>query len=57
VPSRPLWTVDDAARYLQVSSRTIRRRIADRTLPVVRLGRVVRLHPDDVVEALEGRRS
>jgi excisionase family DNA binding protein len=43
---RPLWTIDDAARYLRVSTRTIRRRVADGTIPAIRLGGLVRFNPD-----------
>jgi excisionase family DNA binding protein len=35
--------IAEAARMLDVSERTIRRRIRDGTLPIVRLGRLVRI--------------
>ena len=38
-----LFTVNQIARQALVCERTIRRRIADGTLPVVRLGRAVRI--------------
>jgi excisionase family DNA binding protein len=55
VALRPLWTVDDLARYLRVSKRTITRRVADGSLPAVRTGRLVRFDPERVVEALADR--
>jgi len=38
-----LWTVDQLAELWQISPRSIRRMIADGRLPVVRLGRAVRI--------------
>lgn len=46
---RRLWTVRQLAEAWQVSERTIRRMIADGRLPVVRLGRAVRI-PGKAVE-------
>lgn len=37
-----------AAEYLNVSTRTIRRRIADGTLPAYRVGRLVKINPEDL---------
>jgi excisionase family DNA binding protein len=42
-PLERLLTVDQLAELWQISSRTIRRMIADGRLPVVRLGRAVRI--------------
>lgn len=51
MPSRrdPLMTVNQLAERWQVSERTIRRMIADGRLPVVRIGRAVRI-PGKAVE-------
>jgi excisionase family DNA binding protein len=38
-----LLTVDQLAELWQISSRTVRRMIADGRLPIVRLGRAVRI--------------
>lgn len=43
----PLLTVGDVAGEFQVSARTVRRWIADGDLPVVRIGRLVRIRPRD----------
>jgi len=43
----------DAAAVLGCSPRTLRRRVADGTLPVQRLGRLVRFDPADLLAALE----
>ena len=40
---RPLMTASEVAELLQVSLRTVRRLIADGTLPVARVGRSVRI--------------
>ncbi len=43
-----LLTVDDVAEMWQVSPRTVRRMIAAGRIPVIRLGRAVRVHPSAV---------
>lgn len=43
-----LLTVADVAAALKVSERAVRRWIADGDLPVVRLGRAVRIRPPDL---------
>lgn len=45
------WTlsVPDAARLLNVSADTIRRRIADGTLPAVRVGKLLRVRGDQLL--------
>ena len=40
---KPLMTASEVAELLQVSLRTVRRLIADGTLPVARVGRSVRI--------------
>jgi excisionase family DNA binding protein len=47
-----LWTVDEVADYLRASPRTVHRRIADGTIPVVRIGGLLRFRPDAVAAAL-----
>lgn len=49
-PSPPaLLTIADAAAYLGVHTRTVRRRIEDGTLTAYRVGpRLIRLHADQV---------
>ena len=50
-PLRPLLTVPEVAALLRLSPRSIRRLIDDGRLPIVRLGRAIRIRPQDV-EAL-----
>ena len=52
-PVEPLYTVEEVADRLNVSIRTVRRRIKDKTLPIVRFGRLVRIRPE-VLAALIG---
>lgn len=40
-----LLTVSEYARIRDCSEKTVRRRIAEGKLPVVRTGRLVRIHP------------
>ena len=40
-----LLTVDELAECWRVSPRTIRRKIAQNQIPVIRIGRSVRIHP------------
>jgi excisionase family DNA binding protein len=55
VPRVGLLTVADVAELLQLSSRTIRRLIADRKLAVVRIGRAVRVRAEAVEALLSGQ--
>jgi excisionase family DNA binding protein len=48
---RPLLTVAEVGELLRLSPRQVRRFIADGRLRVVRLGRAIRIRPQDV-EAL-----
>lgn len=45
---RRLVSLDSAAAQLDVSPRTIRRRINDGTIPGYRIGRLLRVDPDDL---------
>ena len=42
---------------LGISSKTIDRRIRNGELPVIRDGRIIRVHPDDLERYLAARRS
>jgi excisionase family DNA binding protein len=44
LPER-LLTVDQLADIWQVSARTIRRMIKQKRIPIVRIGRTIRIHP------------
>lgn len=48
VQSRPLQTVRQTAQRIGASERSVRRWIAAGQLPVIRLGRAVRIDPDRV---------
>jgi excisionase family DNA binding protein len=43
-----LLTIEEAAGMLNLSVRTLRRRIGQGALPVIRDGRIVRIQPDDL---------
>jgi excisionase family DNA binding protein len=43
-----LLTVTDVAEALQLSTRTVRRMIAKKQIPIIRLGRSVRVHPSAI---------
>jgi excisionase family DNA binding protein len=47
-PPVKLLTVADAALFMNLSTRTVRRLIAKHGLPVIRCGRSVRIHPVDL---------
>ena len=44
----PLLTIEECAAILNTSIKTVRRRITDKELPVIRDGGVVRVRPDDL---------
>ena len=44
----PLLTIREAAERLGVSIETVRRRIKAGELRVIRDGRIIRIHPDDL---------
>lgn len=50
----PLLTVAQFAERLGVSERTLHRRIADGTVRVLKLGRLVRIHPSELARLLGG---
>lgn len=51
----PLLTIHEVAAALQISERTIRRMIADRRLPCVRIGRQLRFAPGALSRWLQAR--
>jgi excisionase family DNA binding protein len=53
---RPPLDVDEAAAYLGVTRRWVRRAIAERRIPYIKLGQYVRLDPRDLDAYLEHRR-
>jgi excisionase family DNA binding protein len=56
VPSiTPLLTLDQVARFLQLNERTIRRMVAARRLPCLRLGRQLRFDPQALSRWLQAR--
>ncbi len=54
---RPLLTIGEVAQTLRVSRRTIRRLIATRALPCVRVGGQLRFDPADVVRFVTARKE
>ena len=53
----PLLTLQDSADILQVSPKTLQRRIKAGELPVIRDGRILRVHPADLQRYISARRS
>lgn len=51
-PTGPLLSVKTAADRLGLSVRTVRRLIADGEIKVVRIGRAVRITPEDLEVAI-----
>ena len=52
-----LLTLQDSAGILNTSMKTLRRRIDAGQLPVIRDGRIVRVHPADLERYISARRS
>ncbi|WP_404433136.1 helix-turn-helix domain-containing protein [Microbacterium lacus] len=48
-----LWDVPAAAAHTGLTERYIRRLIAERRIPTVKLGRLVRIRPDDLAALIE----
>ncbi|WP_425441153.1 helix-turn-helix domain-containing protein [Ruegeria marina] len=53
----PLLTIEDVAAVLQCSLKTVQRRIDAGDLPVIRDGRMVRVHPADLDRYIKQRRG
>lgn len=51
----PLLTVDDVAEALQSSTKTVRRLIEHGDLPHLRVGRLVRVRPEDFERFIKAR--
>ncbi len=57
-PSLPrLLTLQEASNTLGISPKTLQRRINAGQLPVIREGRIVRVHPRDLERYISARRS
>lgn len=54
---RPLLDTEQAAEYLGTSARHLRRLRAERIVPALRLGGLVRFHPDDLDAFVESCRE
>lgn len=53
----PLLTLEQTARMLSVSPKTIRRLVGGGQLPCVRVGRVLRFQPADLFRFVEARKE
>ena len=51
----PLLTVSEVAKILRLSVRSVRRLIAENQLWVIRVGRAVRVRPEDVRAFIDSR--
>jgi excisionase family DNA binding protein len=56
-PPPRLLTLPEACEILSCSIKTLRRRIAAGEVPVIRDGRLIRIHPDDLQRYIRQRRS
>ncbi len=52
-----LLTIEQSAEILNTSVKTVRRRIEASELPVIRDGRILRVHPSDLARYISARRS
>lgn len=52
----PLWDVGQVARYLNISVATVRAWVLNREIPFLKIGRLVRFVPADIVAWKEQRR-
>jgi excisionase family DNA binding protein len=50
-----LLTLDETRQILGCSMKTLRRRIADGAIPVIRDGRLIRIHPEDLKRYIQQR--
>ncbi len=56
-PLPRLLSLEETCEILGCSMKTLRRLIAAKTLPVVRLGRLIRVHPEDLTRLIAGHRG
>ena len=52
-----LLTVDDVAEHIGASTRHVRRLIERGQLPIIRIGKLVRVAPDDLARLIAARRE
>ena len=57
VKPTPLLSVDNVAEIIQSSTKTVRRLIEAGELPHVRIGRLVRIRPEDLDRFIKGHLS
>jgi len=55
-PATTFITIDELAARLGTSTRHIRRLVAERRIPYVKIGRLVRFDPADIATWIDGRR-
>ena len=55
-PLPHLLSLEDTCEILGCSMKTLRRMITAKTLPVIRLGRLIRVHPEDLTRLIGGHR-
>ena len=56
-PNAPLLTINEAARRQNVFPRTVRRQIERGELPYYRIGRAIRISPEDLAAYLKRVRN
>jgi len=56
-PPAPLLTLREVAALLRVSEKTLRRWVAERRIPCLRLGRVIRFERCDVFRWVSARKE
>lgn len=56
-PQQPLVDIVEVARMLGVDVRHVRRLVADRRIPFIKWGHLLRFDPDDITSWLAGHRS
>ena len=57
VPVPPMMSIEEVARFLNLSVTTVRRLVARGSLPCYRIGRLLRFIPGDVFRWLEARKE